>query len=143
MKHREEVLFLCTHNAARSQMAEALLHHIAGDRFEVSSAGLEPTEVHPLTRDVLSERGIDASMLRAKGIREFIGQVRGDYAIVVCEPTEVSCPRVFPFALQTLRWPFPDPGSVAGTLDTQRAAFRRVRDAIERKVQMWVRERSS
>ena len=142
MKDRKRVLFLCTHNAARRQIAEALLRDIAGDRFEVLSAGLEPTEVCPLTREVLSERGIDVRMLRAKGIREFIGQVRVDYAIVVCEAIEVNCPRVFPFALQTLHWPFPDPATVAGTLDTQRSTFRRVRDAIERKVQTWVSERS-
>lgn len=73
MTAKLRVLFLCTHNAARSQIAEALLRHLAGDRFEVVSAGLEPTEVHPLTREVLKERGIATSALRAKGGAGFSG----------------------------------------------------------------------
>lgn len=78
MKRKTRVLFLCTHNAARSQMAEALLRHIAGDSFEVSSAGLEPTEVHPLTLEVLRERGIETAALQAKGVRVFMGKVKVD-----------------------------------------------------------------
>ena len=72
---KSRVLFLCTHNAARSQMAEAFLHHYAGDRFEVLSAGLVPTQVHPLTRQVLTETGLDPSGLRAKGLNDFLGRV--------------------------------------------------------------------
>lgn len=74
MKRKRMVLFLCTHNAARSQMAEVLLRHLAGDRFEVASAGLAPTVVHPLTRQVLTEAGLDAGGLRAKGVGEFLSQ---------------------------------------------------------------------
>jgi arsenate reductase (thioredoxin) len=138
MTEKRRVLFLCTHNAARSQMAEALLRHVAGDRFEALSAGLEPTEVHSLSREVLKERGIPTAELRAKGVREFMGKVKVDYAIGVCDPAEVNCPRVFPFALQILQWPFEDPA--AAPAESQLAAFRRVRDAIDRKVRAWVRE---
>ena len=73
MKEKPRVLFLCTHNAARSQMAEALLREYAGDRFDAYSAGLEPTAVHPLTRQVLVEAGVDVDGLRAKGVNEFLG----------------------------------------------------------------------
>jgi arsenate reductase len=103
MTAKLRVLFLCTHNAARSQMAEALLRHLAGDRFEVVSAGLEPTEVHPFTHQVLTERGIEMHPLRAKGVREFLGKVKVDYAIAVCNPAEIDCPRMFPFALRILQ----------------------------------------
>jgi arsenate reductase len=96
------VLFLCTHNAARSQMAEAFLHHYAGDRFEVLSAGLVPTQVHPLTRQVLTETGLDPSRLRAKGLKDVLGRVRIHYAIIVCDQAEEDCPHLYPFALQTL-----------------------------------------
>lgn len=77
MREKQRVLFLCTHNAARSQVAEALLRHYAGARFDACSAGLEPTEVHPLTRRVLAEMGIDSSALRAKDIKGLLGRVAG------------------------------------------------------------------
>lgn len=88
MKEQPCVLFLCTHNAARSQLAEALLRRHAGTRFEAASAGLEPTEVHPLTRQVLDEIGVDTNALRAKGLGEFLGKVAVQYAIIVCERAE-------------------------------------------------------
>ena len=93
------VLFLCTHNAARSQMAEALLRHYGGSRFEVASAGLAPTAVHTFTRKVLEEIGIDARALHAKSLSEFLGKVRFHYAIIVCEPTEEHCPQPLPLCL--------------------------------------------
>ena len=139
MRRKQGVLFLCTHNAARSQMAEALLRHLAGDRFEVYSAGLEPTAVHPLTRQVLTEAGIDVSGLQAKGVNQFLGKASVQYAIVVCGEDEWQCPRLFPFALGTLRWPFDDPVQVAGTEGERLSAFRRVRDAIEARVRVGLR----
>jgi arsenate reductase len=135
------VLFLCTHNAARSQLAEALLRRHAGDRVQVASAGLEPTDVHPFTREVLAEVGVDARGLHAKGIASFLGKVAIDHAIIVCERTEGFCPRVYPFALGTLHWPFPDPTRRGGGPEVQRAAFRRVRDQIDERVRAWLRER--
>lgn len=138
MTEKRRVLFLCTHNAARSQMAEALLRHIAGDRFEALSAGLEPTKIHPMTRAVLRERGIPTSALRAKGIREFMGKIKVDYAIAVCDAAELNCPRVFPFALMVLQWPFEDPA--AAPAESQLETFRRVRDAIEARLEQWRQE---
>jgi arsenate reductase len=135
MTEKLRVLFLCTHNAARSQIAEALLRHLAGDRFEVFSSGLEPTEIHPLTRRVLEEHNVPASGLRAKSVREFMGKVKIDYAIGVCDPAEMNCPRLFPFALNVSQWPFEDP--VAAPAGSQLEVFRRVRDGIETRLKQW------
>ncbi len=140
MTEKPCVLFVCTHNAARSQMAEALLRHKAGHRFDVASAGLEPTEVHPLTREVLGEVGLDPSGLHAKGTREFLGRRSVRYAIIVCRRDEEKCPRVFPFAIQTVYWPFDDPVTPQGSPELQLAKFRRVRDEIATRVGQWLRE---
>ena len=140
MRKKPGVLFLCTHNAARSQMAEALLRHLAGDRFEVYSAGLEPTVVHTLTRQVLAEAGIDVGGLQAKGVNEFLGKASVRYAIVVCTETEWQCPRLFPFAVGNMRRPFEDPVQVSGTDAERLAAFRGVRDAIEARLRSWLTE---
>ena len=140
MRRKQGVLFLCTHNAARSQMAEALLRHLAGDRFEVYSAGLEPTVVHTLTRQVLAEAGIDVGGLQAKGVNEFLGKASVRYAIVVCTEAEWQCPRLFPFAVGNMRWPFEDPMQATGTEAERLAAFRRVRDVIEARLRSWLQE---
>jgi arsenate reductase len=121
-------------------MAEALLRHLAGDRFEVYSAGLEPTAVHPLTRQVLTEAGIDGSGLQAKRVNEFLGKASIQYAIVVCTEAEWQCPRLFPFAVGNVRWPFEDPVQVSGTDAERLAAFRGVRDAIEARLRSWLTE---
>jgi arsenate reductase (thioredoxin) len=134
------VLFLCTHNSARSLMAEALVRHLAGERFEVLSAGLRPGDVHPLTRRVLEERGIDTSTLRSKGLETIMGRIGIKYAIMVCEEAEMACPRIYPFAVQTLRWPFEDPAAATGNEATQLAKFREVRDTIERRLRSWLTE---
>lgn len=119
-------------------MAEALLRHYGGQRFDACSAGLEPTEVHPLTREVLAEMDIDASQAVAKGVQEFLGKASVRYAIIVCERANQSCPRVFPFATQTLFWPFEDPAEVIGGPSEQLAAFRRVRDEIASRIRRFV-----
>ena len=137
---KPRVLFLCTHNAARSQMAEAILRRYAGERFEACSAGMEPTEVHPLTRTVLREADIDPSGLRAKGLQEFLGKVTVRYAVVVCEREDAICPRVFPFATHTLYWPFEDPAEVEGSPEERLAAFRRVRERISARVRRFLLE---
>ena len=137
---RPLILFLCTANAARSQMAEALLRHHAGDRFEACSAGIEVQGVHPLTIRVLAERGTDTSGLRAKSVGEFLGTASVRRAIVVCERAQQHCPRVFPFAGQTLYWPFQDPAAFAGTDEQRLAKFREVCDQIEERVQRWLSE---
>jgi arsenate reductase len=140
MTRRQGVLFLCTHNAARSQMTEALLRHLAPGRFDVASAGLEPTAVHPMTLQVLIEAGVDVNGLRAKGVNEFLGKASVQYAVVVCGEDEWQCPRLFPFAIRNLRWPFEDPVQVADTAGERLGAFRRVRDAIEARLRVWLRE---
>ena len=137
---RPRVLFLCAHNAARSQMAEALLRHHAGDRFEVCSAGLEPTQIHALTRRVLEEAGIDTSALTAEGLDTYMAKVSVQYAIVVCERTQAQCPRLYPFARETMYWPFEDPVAFRGTPEAQLRKFREVRDQIETRVEAWLNE---
>jgi len=131
------VLFLCTQNAARGQMAEALLRHSAGRRFEVASAGLAPTAVHAFTRRVLVEIGVDDRALHAKSVGEFLGNVRFHYAIILCEQAEEQCPHIYPFALQTLYWPCDDPlhgGSSIPCLEK----FRKVCDQIATQLRHWL-----
>lgn len=125
---KERVLFLCVHNSARSQMAEGILRHLAGDRFEVASAGSAPTAVHPLAIEVLAERGVDISGQRSKDVRGFLGQ-RFDWVITLCgDDAPGSCP-FFPGGRQE-HVPFPDPASAEGGEDAMRGAFRQVRDAL-------------
>lgn len=138
MTEKPRVLFVCTHNAARSQMAEAFLRKHAGERFEASSAGFEPTEVHPLTRAVLAEVGIDATDLHAKGLREFLAKVPVRHAIIVCAQAEEQCPKIYPFAGETLYWAFDDPAALEGSPELQLAKFRGIRDEIEARVRAWL-----
>jgi len=143
MTARPRVLFLCTHNAARSQMAEALLRRHGGDRFEVVSAGLEPTQVHPLTHEVLAEIGVDTTGLRAKGLKEFFGRTSVHYAIVVCAEGEESCPRLYPFANRTLFWPIEDPAPDEGSTQSPVERFRSTRDQIDGRIRAWLEEPSA
>ena len=108
------VLFLCTGNTARSQMAEAFLKKYAGDRFEVFSAGYEPKEINPYTRQVMSEVGIDISGHHAKSVKEFLGKIEVRYLIIVCEKAEKACPKAFPGVLVRMFWPFDDPAAALG-----------------------------
>ncbi len=136
---RPTVLFLCSANTCRSQMAEAFLRRHAGNRFEVQSAGITAgTEVHPLAVRVMAEKGIDISSHRPKGVREFLGQNRVDYAIVVCQTAAEACPTFWPGAIQRLVWPFPDPAAAMGSEEEKLAVFRRVRDAIEARILEWL-----
>jgi arsenate reductase (thioredoxin) len=133
------VLFLCTHNSARSQLAEALLRRRAGDRYRVYSAGVEPGRVHPLTIRVLEEVGIDTTNLESKGLDSVLGKANVATAIVVCAQAAESCPRLYPFAREVLRWPFDDPSRVQGSEELQLAAFRRTRDEIDARIRDWLR----
>jgi thioredoxin type arsenate reductase len=125
------VLFLCTGNSARSQMAEAWLRHLSGGQVEVSSAGTEPKGLHPLAVQVMAERGIDLTGQRSKPVSEFQGQ-RFDWVVTVCDRARESCP-VFPGA-RTLHWDLPDPAEVHGAQEAVLEAFRRARDELERRV---------
>ncbi len=133
------ILFLCTHNAARSQIGEALLRMHAGDRYRACSAGLEPTEVHPMTKRVLEEIGVDTAPLHSKGVRDLLGRTAVKTAIVVCAQAAESCPRIFPGALEILQWPFDDPARIEGSEELQLAAFRRTRDEIDARLREWLR----
>lgn len=137
---RPRVLFLCKWNRARSQMAEAFLARAAGDRFDVYSAGLGADPVHPLTVQVMAERGIDLGGRLAKGVKEYLGKMTFAYIITVCDAAEPGCP-TFPGLLSVrLSWPFPDPLDVTGTEEERLVAFREVRDAIEARVLSWLEE---
>jgi arsenate reductase len=120
-------------------MAEALLRKHAGDRFDVMSAGLEPTTVHPLTVRVLNEVGVDVSGHRAKGLDGILGKSTFQFAVIVCERTQKHCPHIYPFALQRLYWPFEDPAEARGTEEEQLQKFRDVRDQIEARILEWLK----
>ena len=137
---RRRVLFLCTGNSARSQMAEALLRHHAGDQFESCSAGLHPRDIHPMTLLVLSDIGVDTDGLCSKGVDQFLGKTSVSCAITVCEKAQQTCPRIFPFAANTLYWPFEDPAALEGTDDERLQKFREVRNQIDDRIRQWLRE---
>jgi arsenate reductase (thioredoxin) len=130
---RRRVLFLCTHNSARSQMAEGLLRHLAGDRFEAYSAGTEATRVRPLAVRAMDELGIDISGQESKTLDRYLGEPF-DPVITVCDQAAEACP-VFPGAKERLHWSFPDPSTATGTEDEQLAVYRSVRDAIRRRIE--------
>lgn len=138
---RDAVLFVCTRNSARSQMAEALLRRRAGDRFAVYSAGMRPEPVHPLTLRVLQEIGLETSGLRAKDIGELLGKKRFDQAIVVCRQANRDCPGIHPFADKRLYWPIEDPAVDEGPEAGMLARFRAARDEIDARIVAWLEER--
>ena len=130
--HKKRVLFLCTGNSCRSQMAEGLLRELAGDRFEALSAGSKPAGyVHSGGIQAMSELGIDISDLRSKSINEFLPPegTPPDLIISVCSGAEHDCP-IFPGNVERLHWPFDDPAHAEGTDEEKLACFRRVRDEI-------------
>jgi len=131
------VLFICTGNTARSQMAQVLLEHHAGDRFKVTSAGLEPGEINPLTVQVLEERGLPTDHLQAKGVRPLLGE-HFTYVVTVCDRAEANCP-IFAHASYRLAWAFDDPAAAQGSEEERLAVFRRVRDEIDLKIEDWLR----
>lgn len=133
------VLFLCTHNSARSQMAEGWLRHLAGSRFDVYSAGLEPTRVHPLALQAMAEVGVDISAQRSKALAEYLGKQEFAYVITVCGNAEERCP-LFPGRTVRLHWPVDDPAAVAGDDEARLAAFRHTRDLIGARIEAWLKE---
>jgi arsenate reductase len=139
---RQRVLFLCTRNSARSQMAEAILRREAGDHFEALSCGLRPDAIHPMTLRVLEEVGLDTSPLRSKDLGDYLGKTSIHHAIIVCEVANAHCPKVHPFALHRYHWPFPDPVEATGSEQEKLHAFRAVRDAIEERIRRWLRSES-
>jgi arsenate reductase len=132
------VIFLCTGNSARSQMAEAFLRKYGGDQFEAYSAGLEPKGLHPLTVRVMDEIGIDVSAQRSKGVGEYLGKVLFQYLITVCDEAEKNCPSVWPGVNVRMHWSFEDPAAFEGTQEQKLAKFREIRDRIEQKILDWL-----
>ena len=128
MSDKKRVLILCTANSARSEMAEGLLRHYAGDRFEVFSAGTRPSIVRPEAISVMREIGLYISEHRSKSVEEFIGEPL-DFVITVCDSAKDACP-AFPGDVKRLHWPIEDPATVQGPAEVRNAAFRRIRDQL-------------
>ena len=134
-----KVLFLCSGNSARSQMAEAFLRKYGGDRFEAFSAGLEPKEINPLTIQVMEEAGVDISQQTSKSLQQYMGKVHFGYLITVCDRAEEKCP-IFPGMGMRLHWPFEDPALFVGTPEAKLAKFREVRELIKAQILAWLKE---
>jgi arsenate reductase len=129
---KPKVLFLCTGNSARSQMAEGYLRHVAGDHFEPLSAGIDPKGLNPLAVVAMHEIGIDISKHRSKDVKEFLGQPI-QYVITVCDNARERCP-IFPLTYKFLHWSFNDPAAVEGSHDEKLRVFRQVRDELRRRI---------
>ena len=140
MKAKKRVLFLCTGNSARSQMAEAIFRRYAGDRFEAHSAGLEPKDLNPLTLQVMQEIGYPMEGHTSKGVNTYLGKTLFQTLITVCDDAEKNCPTVWPGVNQRLHWSFEDPAAFEGSAAEKLAKFREIRDQIEQKVRAWVAE---
>ena len=135
---KTKVLFICVHNSARSQMAEAWLNHICGESFVAESAGLEPGTLNPLAVKVMAEVGIDISSKKTQAVFDVVksGELFA-YVITVCDESSAErCP-IFPGPAKRLHWSFPDPSQVTGTAEEKLAQAREIRDAIRAKVENW------
>jgi arsenate reductase (thioredoxin) len=137
MNQKQRVLILCTGNSARSQMAEGLLHHMSGDRFEVESAGTIATFVRPQAIAIMSEIGIDISEHRSKSLDEFL-DTPFDYVITVCDNANETCP-MFPGPAKRIHWSFDDPAAMQGSDEQVMDGFRRVRNEIRSKLTQFVK----
>ncbi len=134
----EKVLFICVHNSARSQMAEAYLRELGSDIFEVESAGFDPTEINPLVVEVMKEEGMDLSNKATQSVFDLYKQGRiYSYVITVCEESDGQCP-IFPGMVHRLHIPFVDPAAVEGTREEKLEQIRTIRDEIKKNIQMFV-----
>ena len=134
-----KVLFVCIHNSARSQMAEAFLNKLAGDRFEAQSAGLEPGTLNPIVVEVMKEIGIDISKNKTKSVFDFFKQGKQyDYVITVCDESQSGACPVFPGKGERLHWGFDDPSSFQGIWGEKLKKTRTVRDQIKHKIEEWL-----
>ncbi len=133
---KKKVLFLCTGNSCRSQMAEGFLRACAGDRYEAHSAGTNPSTLHPLAIEVMREVGVDISGQHSKNVTEYVGQ-HFPLVVTVCDNAKEHCP-IFPGPCIREHWPFEDPAEAVGKREERLAVFRRVRDAIATRVKDFV-----
>lgn len=132
------MLFLCTGNSARSQMAEGLLRHLAGDRFQVASAGTNPAGLNPYAVEAMREIGIDISHHVSERMETYLEETF-DHVITVCDRAKESCP-IFPGCPTQLHWSFEDPAAAQGTYEQRLATFRAIRDQIERRIRRFIAE---
>jgi len=137
MSKKQRVLILCTGNSARSQMAEGLLRDMAGNQFEVASAGVSPSSVRPEAIEAMKEVGIDISSHTSKSVDEFVDQ-EFDYIVTVCDNANERCP-VFPGKTTRIHWSFEDPAEAGGTLEDRLKVFRSVREKIREKLEAFAR----
>jgi arsenate reductase len=138
---KQKALFICVHNSARSQMAEAFLNEICGDHFEAHSAGLEPGKLDPLAVEAMRVIGIDISHKRTQSVFDVFkaGELFA-YVITVCDESSAErCP-IFPGVATRLHWSFPDPTAITGTREERLAGTRKIRDQIRARIQMWCDE---
>ena len=140
MEQKIRVLFLCTGNTARSQMAEAFLKKYGDDRFEAHSAGLEPGPINPLTIKVMNEIGFPMSGHTSKSVGDYLGKMHLNYLITVCDKAEKNCPTIWPGLNQRLHWSFEDPAAFKGSEEKKLEKFREIRDQIKQKIREWVNE---
>ncbi len=139
--NKKKVLFLCTGNSARSQMAEAFLRKHGQGRFQAFSAGLDPKGVHPLTKAIMEEIGINIDDHYSKSVDEYMGKVSFAYFVTVCGHAEKHCPKAFLMSAgKHLHWNFDDPAAASGSLEEQLNKFRQVRDLIDDKIKTWLNE---
>jgi arsenate reductase (thioredoxin) len=141
---KNSVLFVCIHNSARSQMAEAFLNSLAGGRFDAKSAGLEPGKLNPVIVEVMKEIGIDISGNKTKSVFDFYKKgERFDYVVTVCdEAASERCP-VFPGARETMHWSFPDPAGLNGTNAEKLQKTRGIRDQIKKKIEGFIENKGA
>lgn len=136
---KQKVLFLCTQNSARSQMAEGFLRRLAGDRFEVMSAGTSPTsEIHPCAVEAMEEVGVDISDQYPKTLRTYLGREFFNYLVIVCARAEKDCPKTFPGVGVRFAWTFDDPRGEDVPEEETLDRFREIRDQIELKIRDWL-----
>ncbi len=138
---KQRVLFVCIHNSARSQMAEAFLNQLCGDEFEACSAGLEPGRLNPIVVEAMQEIGIDISRNQTKAVSDMVNSGKTFACVItVCDETSAErCP-VFPGMTKRLHWGFPDPSGLQGTHKEKLEKTREIRDTIKRRVEEWCRE---
>jgi len=141
---KEKVLFLCTGNSARSQMAEAFLRTYAGDKYEAHSAGLYPKDLNPFTVRVMEEKGISMEGHRSKDVKEYLANSTFSYFFTVCNHAEENCPKAFLMSAgRHYHWDIKDPAAFVGSEEETTNKFREIRDQIEERIKAWVKEQVS
>jgi arsenate reductase len=140
MSKKPSVMFVCSHNSARSQMAEGWLRHLAGDAFEVYSSGVEPGKLRPEAVTVMNEVGIDIAHQQAEGVGVYLGKVDVQYLVIVCSAAEKSCPAAWPGVIGRFFWNLPDPSAAQGDEAHRLAVFRDVRDQIRARIEPFLEQ---